>query len=284
MRIIKGIVVIIGVVLLQRFCHNQTDGFALRKIISELSFHEEWETPSLNQEDPIRQILSQPFFYLGKGAQAYVFVSRDGRYVLKFFRHDHMRTEPWHFLLTKEHRSERLMIARDKLIKDFTSYKIAFDNLREETGLVFLHLNKTNNLNITIPIYDKIGIQHFISLDSMEFILQKKVQPFFPSLQQWIAENNIPLAKQALTELISVLKGRFLKAIYDKDPDLNTNFGFLDGHPIQLDVGRFKQDSFYCNHEVYKREIQRITDNLKQWLDVHSQDLSLHLQQVVNSL
>jgi hypothetical protein len=270
----------------QRFCHHQTDGFALRKILSNLCFDSRWEvmTPNSEEDHAIKNALNQPYRYLGKGAQSYVFASDDGLYVLKFFRHDHMRIEPWHFLLTKEHRKERQALSTMKLEKDFTSYKIAYETLKDETGLIYLHLNKTDDLHIEILIYDKIGVRHTINLDQMEFFLQKKVEPFFPSLEKWISENNLPLAKQALTELIALLKNRFEKRIYDKDPDLNTNFGFLNGHPIQLDAGRFKNDRFYSNNQVYKPQIWKITDNLKQWLDVHHEELSVHLQKELQNL
>ncbi|MES2344998.1 MAG: hypothetical protein V4494_03560 [Chlamydiota bacterium] len=286
MKYLKCAIFIVLAILLQRFCHKQTDGFALRKILSELSFNPAWEVTALqaNESIAIKKALNQPYRYLSKGAQSYVFASEDGLYVLKFFRHDHMRAELWHCLLTKEHRKERFALGRSKLEKDFTSYKIAYETLQEETGLVYLHLNKTDNLHIKIPLYDKMGIQHTIDLDRMEFFLQKKVDPFFPSLEKWIKEDNLLAAQQALTELVCLLKRRFIKNIYDKDPDLNTNFGFLKGHPIQLDAGRFKHDPFYSNAEVYQREILRITDNLKQWLDTHNEELSLHLQKELNNL
>lgn len=286
MKFIKLFSFILLSIVIQRFCHNQTDGFSMRKIHSNLSFHEEWEPKTPLHEDlkNIQLILNQPYRYLGKGAQSYVFASDDGKYVLKFFRHDHMRLEPWHFLLSADHRKNRLKISTDKLRKDFESYKIAYEKLYNETGLIYIHLNKTQHLELQIPLYDKIGIKHLINLDKMEFILQKRVELFFPSLEKWIAKGDVITAKKALTELISLLKKRFEIKIYDKDPDLNTNFGFLNGHPIQLDVGRFKRDSFYSNPQVYKREILRITDNLKQWLDVHSLELSSHLQEELRVL
>lgn len=284
MKFVKILIFILLAIALQRFCHNQTDGFAMRKIMSDLSYNPQWvvEEPSNVQE--IKEALSQPYRYLSKGAQSYVFASDDGKYVLKFFRHDHMRKEPWHYLLTKENRSERQRAAEDKLFKDFASYKLAYNELKNETGLVYVHLNKTDHLSIDIPLYDKIGVQHHIALDRMEFILQKRAQLIFPALQEWIQANDIKAAKGALTELVNLLKERFTKEIYDKDPDLNTNFGFLGQHPVQIDVGRFKKDPFYSNRQVYQREIARITDNLKQWLDLNSPELSEHLLGEVHKL
>ena len=118
----------------------------------------------------------------------------------------------------------------------------------------------------------------------MEFILQKKAEPFFPSLEKWIQTGQLEPAKEGIRALVSLLKERCMKQIYDKDPDLNSNFGFLLGHPIQIDVGRFRYDKFYSNQQVYREEIFRITDNLKQWLDSHSPELSLYLQNELQML
>lgn len=277
---------IVLVILLQRFCHNKTDGFALRKILSSRPSYPEWEIapPPLEEMAAIKAALSQPYRYLGKGAQLYAFASDDEQYVLKFFRQEHLRPRVWFWILPAFHRKEKTQCSFRKLQKDFKSYKIAYESLKEETGLLYLHLNKSEDLHLKIPVYDKIGVEHWIELDQMEFILQKKAEMVYPTLTNWIEKNDISKAKSALTELVQVLKNRFTKEIFDKDPDLNTNFGILNGHPIQIDVGRFSKDNFYSNKEVYKLEITRITDNLKQWLEESCPELSLHLQREIQQL
>ncbi|MBI3237041.1 MAG: hypothetical protein HYZ48_05010, partial [Chlamydiales bacterium] len=92
-RVVVCVAVFAGIVLLQRFCHKQTDGFSRYKICSDLSFHPEWETPPPDVD--LSCILDQPFHYLTKGAQSYVFVSADDRYVLKFFRIYHLTAPVW---------------------------------------------------------------------------------------------------------------------------------------------------------------------------------------------
>lgn len=286
MWFLKLLLLLLVAIPLQRFCHRETDGFAFRKITSTLSFNPEWEIPPPDPQTltEIKQALSQPFHYLSKGAQSYVFASSDGNYVLKFFRHDHMRPEPWHYLLSADHRKERGKLAESKLLKDFKSYTIAFEKLKDSTGLVYLHLNKTQELNIETPLYDKIGVLHKTQLDQMEFLLQKRATPFFPTLEKWVNTGEVGTAKQALTHLVYLLKGRLKGGIFDKDPDLNSNFGFLEGVPLQIDVGRFKIDRFYQNPQVYKREVARITDNLHQWLEAHSPELCQHLKEEIQQL
>lgn len=276
-------------ITVQRFALRQTDGFAISKIRSELPFHPEWEVPPLSdtEKERMHEILSQKFNYLSKGAQCHVFESADGKWVLKFFRHHHMRPPLWLVALPSfldPWRSNKIEKKWSKLHKDFASYKLAYNRIKERTGIVFLHLNKTSDLKQTVTIVDRLHIEHVLNLDEMEFILQKKARLVYPSIDAWMHEGNVTAAKAALTDLVAVLKMRFEQGIFDKDPDLNTNFGFIDQRAIQIDVGRFKGGTFQTNACQCRDDIIRITDNLKQFLDAHYPPLSEHLQQEIAKL
>jgi hypothetical protein len=260
-----------------KFCKQQTGSFTLTRITSHLNFRPEWEVAPASSEElsQIRKIVDQPFSFLGKGAQSFVFASADGNYVIKFFRHHHMSTPFWL-------RWCRKTVAKreSKLNKDFTSYKIAYENLREETGLIFLHLNKTKHLNHTLDLVDKLGIHHPIPLDQYEFLIQKRAQLVYPALEQMMKAGHAIQAKEALTDLVHFLADRSKKGISDKDPDLNSNFGFIGTRTIQIDIGRFKQKE----SPLDKNEIIRITDNLHQWLMVRYPELDTHLKNQIEQL
>ncbi len=262
--VIKILTAIALICLLQRFCHKETDGFAVCKICSDLIPRKEWEVSSSSdlEKEGIRGILGQEYRYLAKGAQSYVFVSADGKYVLKFFRHSHLR-DP------------------EKLNKDFTSYKIAFEQMKEETGLVFLHLNKTNDLKQKVTIYDKLGIIHELDLDTMEFMLQKKATLIFTALTGWMENGEVDRAKLGITSLFKLLQLRCAKGIFDKDPDLKTNFGFYQDKAVQIDVGRFK---IYKTGEAQKNEIVRITDGLHHWINANYPELSNYFEEQLDAL
>jgi hypothetical protein len=68
----------------------RTDGFS-PAIIGE---------PLLSRDDPcvnteVKAIFFQPFRYLGKGRQCFVFESQDGQTVLKFFNQNYLKM-PWY--------------------------------------------------------------------------------------------------------------------------------------------------------------------------------------------
>jgi hypothetical protein len=245
-----------------KFCKKQTDGFALARTSFELPFNAAWET----RDAPVD--LKQKFRYLGKGAQSYVFASEDGKYVLKLFR-------------TRYFRPHRQKV---KLSKEFNSYKIAHDELHEETGLVFLHLNKTHHLQQKITLVDKVGIAHTLDADQTKFLVQKRAKLLYPGLQELAEMGKIEEAKSALSSLVDLLVSRCQKGIFDKDPDLNTNFGLIGSRPIQIDIGRFKKDPSQVDVKVYKNEIIRITDNLHQWLMARYPDLDEHLRRKLNEI
>jgi hypothetical protein len=267
-------------IALQRFCHRQTDGFALHKILSSLPTLAETTDPSLLREcKAVSSVLQQPFYYLAKGAQCYTFASEDGSVVLKFFRHH--RAEPllgdlrFPFLEKKRIRYEK------KRIKDFNSYALAYRLFKEESGLIFLHLHKGDLPLPQITLYDKIGVRHQLDLKNVEFILQKKAQLIYPTFAHWIKTHRMETCERALSSLVSLLICRCQKGIFDKDPDLNSNFGFLEDIPIQIDVGRFSKDNRRRDISIYRDEIQRITDHLKQWLYRERPPLSAFLEEEI---
>ena len=100
----------------------------------------------------------------------------------------------------------------------------------------------------------------------MEFILQKRMEPFYPTLEKWIEDGNHAAIQSALQSLLDLLTLRCQKGIYDKDPDLRTNFGFLNGKAVQMDIGRFRYEKKMIFSEIYLEEISRIIDPMQRWL------------------
>lgn len=276
------------VVCLSRFCSRQTEGFALYKICSDLPFCKEWETLELPNEK-VLSLFDQPFHYLAKGAQSYVFISEDKNTVIKFFRLYHLRPPLWLSFLSfpypfQLYKIQKMLDKRQELIKDFSSYKIAFDEMKEQTGLLYLHLNKTACLNKKLTFYDKIGIRHIVDLDQMEFLVQKKASLVFPAIEHLMQTEGLSSAKEAITALVNLLLYRCKIGIFDKDPDLNTNFGFFGTTPLQIDIGRFQHCPTIKGIDSHHDEIIRITDNFRQWLDQHYPPLSEHLLQEIEQI
>jgi glycosyltransferase involved in cell wall biosynthesis len=265
-----------------RFCEEKTDGFSVALIHSGLIFNPTWESgpPSPEAKVELDRVFSQKFHYLGFGGQSFAFLSEDGNYVIKFFKFRLFR-KPHHFLLTHPlpsvlelSRLRKLDRALFKLHRDFTSYKIAYEELREEAGLLYLHLNKGNDLKRTVRIIDKIGIEHEIDLDNIEFAIQRKAEPIFPRINASMAKGDLAAAKQSLHAIIQAIVNRSQKGVFDEDPRLYNNLGFVGQKAIFIDIGRFVRNPSLKDLAVYLDDLKRITDkSLRPWLKENHPEL-----------
>lgn len=279
-----------GSVGLRLLRYYQAERFSLNHIQSNLPKDPAYEIPVSPDEMPqISQLLSQPFFYLGKGSQCYVFESKDGTCVIKFFRHERYRIPKWLSALTLPRflellQKEKIQNKAQKREELFKSCFLAYSELREESGLLFLHLNPTDTFNTHLVLYDKIHRRYEIPIDHYQFILQKKAKLIYPSLKQWTEEGQLEKAKEALSALVQLLLKRYRKGIMDYDPVLRKNAGFLDTIPVYVDVGQFAKSNEIQNPEIYRKETVRITRKFRQWLEKETPDLVFHFDSVINDL
>jgi hypothetical protein len=127
--------------------------FSLDKICSTFEPSRKWSIGELPEADSnqVCRILCQDFNYLGSGEECIAFLSSDGKYVLKFFRTRNLTPKTWLKFIPlpgleqyKFKKIDKRMIRHREL---FTSYKLAYEDLKEETGLIYIHLNKTKNLH-----------------------------------------------------------------------------------------------------------------------------------------
>lgn len=288
MKFLKWLILIPLAYWTEKFCVYQTDGFTLLKMQSTLAFNPKWEvTEPLPQK--ITSLLCQKFTYLNSGGQCYAFASEDGTIVIKFFKH-HLRRLPWllahlplppkYAALREKQRVKRLC----KLDRDFTSYKIAYEMLREESGLLYLHLNKTKNANLSTTIVDKLGISHKLDLNTIEFIIQYKADLALTHLKKLIQGEQIDQGKEAINSILSLIISRCQKGIYDEDPRLHCNLGFKEEKAMLIDIGRLRVDPKRIEQKVYREDIKHITYKLNQWLLKESPELANYLEERLNAL
>ena len=133
----------------------------------------------------------------------------------------------------------KLIRNTSRLKEEQESYRLAFEELKEETGLIALHLEKTAPLFATLV--DKLNIEHRIDLGQFEFMLQKRAEMVFPTLAAFRERGDHAAAKRAVERLERLIQQRQSKGIADRDPNVSKNFGFVGDVPIQIDVGRFSR-------------------------------------------
>jgi len=221
------------------------------------------ENGNIANLDQIKSILNQPFHFLGKGNQSYAFESTDSKYVLKFFKFGHLKKSiVWNFLPTlpflTSYLNEKNKSQEKRFFKVFEGYKIAYMDDPENTAMIYIHLNKTDNLNQSVLLTDKFGLIHTIDLDSVVFVIQEKVNPTKDVLTDLLQKGDVNAAKLRIGELFSLYFSQYDKGIYDRDHNLIYNTGFKDHVAIRLDVGKLRKDSQVKSYEFQKHDIEKI--------------------------
>jgi len=255
-RILFFLMVVTSFLSIPAIAKRYTYGFRVAKMRLEFPHHAEWE---IEPNQQVNEILNQPFYFLDKGAQCFVFESKDGEYVIKLFRYDHPPKD-------------------EKIIDLFNACKMAYDQLRYETGLVYIHLNPTPMNLPLLHCKDAIGRSYKFDLNQMRFALQKKAKDFRETLVE--AKQNPEQMQKRIDELLALLQARTAKGVINVDSQLSRNFGFLENQAIEFDFGNFRYSSSFNQ----KREIKRFSNRLRRWLRRMAPEWIAYLDERVDAL
>lgn len=269
-----------------RLYFSLTDGFSVSNITIDLPEKREWEIRPFTPEEAqiANEALSQDYHYLAKGHQAYVFESRDGKYVIKFIKFQRITPKPWYKYLPlfgswNEWRQEKIKHKAAILDAFFDSWKISFEDLKEEAAVVMVHLNRTKNLNKTITFVDKMGFSHTLNMDDMVFQIQKKTIPFDDVISEQMASGNVAAAKQLLDRLLNLYVGECRRGYFERDYWIMRNTGVTpDNVPMHIDTGRFVYDEKLKDPQVCYEQILWKSVRLRPWLQKHYPVLSVYYE------
>ncbi len=214
-----------------------THAFRPQKCLVEWPFNPAWEFPPLSREKKaeITAVLNGPFSYLAKGAQSYVFLSRDQKYVLKLFRFDTCKVpfgqkamrafRKWAGMREKYFLSTSL-----RAPKIFNSCQWACSLAPSQTGVVFAHLNPKSADLPVVTLKDRLGRSHQIDPAKYRFVLQKKAEPFGVLRSKEEIQPYIDSYFTLLDEIGNL-------GLVNLDTKLGGNFGFIDGKAAMIDFG-----------------------------------------------
>lgn len=265
-------------------CMKQlTHGFRIEKMRLKSSCYSDWEVPPLSKDAHRRlmKLLDQPFYYLGRGAQCYVFESADQLYVIKLFRFDQRQNPIRTYFRTKIRKQPAMMGSEEKISHLFSACKLAYTIASEETELFYLHLNLTENQLPFLLLKGPLGRSLSLPLDSYCFALQKKAEPLNKALLAALHADQMQLY---LDSLLSLLLNRTSKGISNSDGNLFRNFGFVGQRAIEMDFGNYgySPDLLLPSHR--KQEIGRFTSSLRAWLEIHAPEWVAYLDQKMEQI
>lgn len=284
-KIVVGAFFLLAVFSFWFFFHFM-EGFHPAEIKRPLVFRPDWEVSSPQIEPEVLQALSQDYVYLGKGCQSYVFQSQDGRYVIKFPKYKHFRLSYWLEILPsfpyKEKKYKQKMDNWNTLIQ---GWKVAYDYLKKETGVIFVHANPSRNLNTTLILEDRIGWKHSVVLDTMQFCIQKRLTPLKDFFLQLKEKQDVSSAKQLISQLINLFLSEYQKGIVEKDYALLQNTGVdEEGNPRHIDFGDFVEDPAVKNQTIMHQELFSQMAGLKEWLVEEDPVLANYLENELRCL
>ena len=273
---------------LAKFCLKQTGKFMMIEVHSRRPYNPDFETRPLTASETaeVNTALAQKYTYFGYGGQAFVFFSEDGQYVLKLFKQRHFRQPTYlnHIPFIEEYRQLKFK-KRDRLLRrEYGSYKLDFEELQEESALLFLHLNPTHHLKRKLTLVDKLNIEHSIDLDTTDFIVQRRVSLVFDSIYLAMERGDTTSARAVISEIVRLIVDRCKRGYGDRDPSIDTNCGILNGKAVKLDIGRLYHDPNRTLPLFYKPELFHITRPLRTWLVKNHPELVSHLDSEVNQV
>ncbi len=267
--------------------NKRRPGFSLDKIRSPFDVSPKWAIENISNKESakIKKILNQEFNYLGSGAQCYAFLSADGKYVLKFFKIKHLVPKQWLKMIPLPGLARYRFNKIDKRISRhqqlFSSYKMAYTQLREETGLTFIHLNKSKNLHIRTKLYDRFRNCYIANLDEYEFIVQEKAQLVKDKVTFLMQKGKKQEAVFALSCLLNQVVNQCKKGFVDQDSGVSHNYGFVGDRVIHFDVGRILQDDRAKEPSHYQHEVLRVGKKLEEWIRLQYPILLGDMEEVI---
>jgi hypothetical protein len=274
MRIIRKLflcLISIFFIWLGIYVFNQTtDGFSIRQMTSSLPPYPQYQVNlSESLKERIQVLLHQNFHYIGKGCQFYVFESEDGQYVIKFLKHKHLRPFTWLKEIPMPKRwqqaaAEKIARRQERVERLFTSCKLAFERMSEETGLLYIHLNREPVLEKVVTLIDKIGCRHRIDIDNYEFVIQQKAL----TVKEVFSQESKEEVEKRIKQLAALVVARCEKGIGDRDRSFVQNVAFSTDkkNALFVDIGQFYEDVSLKNQDLLQKEVMRRLGNLRYWM------------------
>jgi hypothetical protein len=223
------------------------------------------------EKDKLAHLLKQPFTYLGHGHQTYVFLGEDGETVLKIFMNDYLRSTSFKhvfppiypFRQWMLHKGEHRMFRLNRLLN---GYRLAYTLDKQDSGLLFLHLNQENLRSVAV-IKDGMGRKQEIELDRYVYAIQKKAELTKNVFRHYLSRGDVEGLKERIEELFALYRRQFEKGLVDRDRNIFENSGFIGTKAIRVDVGKVVPvDSTIRLDFEYSKIIH---DRLSPWFERH---------------
>ncbi len=243
--------------------------FNLKYIESNMDSRGDWEVRLSPDHDRFFYVVSQQALcWIGKGENSYIFGTTDGKYVVKFIHLASMPSQLHGFFAKLFVKNEKRRLRVNKFEDLFMSSRVSFDELQSETGVIYVHLNRTKAKIHGLKLIDSYGQSQRVCGDDTCFVMQKKALPLIPLLTDLMDEGQIDEAKVRVDQVFDLLLSLARKGFVDGDDGLisNNNIGFTDDRAIYLDTWHFFRAKNLDVKERMRYETQLRLAPLERWL------------------
>lgn len=247
-----------AVFALDRWDRAITDGFSHQAVFGPFPPSEEGHLTLLTDEEraQVEALFAQPFRYFARGGQCFVFESYDSNYVLKCFKQQYRSKTLIRYLVEqlpffKGHLKKRLKRQQNRFNCMVTGCHVAYNRLRDTSGILYLHLAATDDLP-PVQLIDYRGVIKQLDPNQFPFYLQKKGCMLVDRFVSYRQTGDLEGAKQALHTLFEYLRYRTQCGVLDTDPGYAHNLGWIDGKGTNLDIGKLMtmEDAVKLNEEL----------------------------------
>lgn len=232
-----------------------------------------WRPPPRSAEENrfLSELLSQHFFYLGKGAQCYAFESQDHRWVMKLVKFTHTRPSMILRLLPPlpildQYKRRRLHKLQTRLKKFFEGHALAFERLGEGSSLAYAHLSPGSAPVERITLVDAQQRMHQIATHDLVFVVQRKGEPLDQRLHALLSSRQYQEADKQIDAVLEMIRHELSLGLYDSDRPLLPNLGFIDDHPFHLDVGRLCNEPRYQAAATAEQHLAWVREQIDHWI------------------
>ena len=262
--------------------------FCLQFIQSDLPQRSDWEARLSEDHDRFFYVVSQQALrWIGKGSVSFIFSTSDNKYVVKFMNMSQFKTPGNHGLINKVFSERNKKPHQNARMEDiFQSARVCFDELQEETGVVYVHLNRTKEKIHGLKLIDSYAQSQRVCGDDTCFIMQRQAKPVLKVLTDLMDKGETELACKRVDQIFDLLISLARKGYVDGDDRLipNNNIGFTEDRAIYIDTFHFFPAQQLDLMQRIQYECQQRLLPLERWLKLNYPELAAYYVQKRNEV
>jgi hypothetical protein len=270
------------------FCCRSSLSFHINEIRPSRDFpFQSVSTVSKEEYEKLQWIFSRPFLFLEEEEQCYSFQSQD--YVIKFFKMKRLTPKYWlnyiPFPWLEKLRLSKIGERERTRQETFGSFTMAFEEFRVQTGLLFIHLFRTEWIKARVQVKDQQGFPHIISLDSVPFILQKKAKTLSEYMESLARQNRKQEILSSFLLILDLVRDGCQHGLALQDSGyIERDYGFIGTQAVCINPGHMIRDESLKNSLNALREVLKVSKRVEIWLGGHHPDLVKPFQKEVQDL